>query len=588
MIKPHISFRKGDRERHAGLASPVLTPYNQTPAIMSSDADSPTFKYNPARLLRRKASFGDKTVDVPTGGVDVDAPVTASSIGSFYDAERAPFPYGLGDDPERDQEDDDEKEWSRLFTRNLSKSRKEIARRPSFSSRRAVWVYKQRSHDGNLPKQMPVKISQHAFGDSDVFCDLGSEFDNLGVRDTAGRVKNGINEKIAKDQDALVVKDIFPFSPLTPSSSSAPNSSTMYPTALSPPRRPIHFQPQTMQQLRQKKQSQNTFVEAQGERPTTLVTSISKEFGVTKSPSQLQICVPPRPRSQPQRPRTPVITAEWLKRKPSSGKLKHNPSFSPGNIPLPSPPVSAKSLMSTPSPHPIRNISRSTVEKSPFMMVETASGCLRTISRSSTDSETNDTISSSEDELGFVCRSTPAASFPTSSIKDSVNSQGNGYEVQISCSDDRVESDTMKWEVVVRRRSSKGTVLQSGHSQRLGTAPSISYASSTTSSINLSLSLDQPTGNLVFISFPTDVYGTPTKRQSSSHSQPPSKDTAQSVSRNNSFGSIYRSTTPPLETGGCLTSNVPRPTTSPSVRKKPPPIWLAERKIEGDEYTEHS
>jgi hypothetical protein len=99
----------------------------------------------------------------------------------------------------------------------------------------------------------------------------------------------------------------------------------------------------------------------------------------------------------------------------------------------------------------------------------------------------------------------------------------------VDCDDSRWPGDEdeegeMVWQVKVRRQpkgrisppSEQGStnIANTASPLHLSNGKSTATAPATASSINLSLSLDQPTGKLVFIAFPMDLHATPKRRGS--------------------------------------------------------------------------
>ncbi|ORX36137.1 hypothetical protein BD324DRAFT_682269 [Kockovaella imperatae] len=261
------------------------------------------------------------------------------------------------------------------------------------------------------------------------------------------------------------------------------------------------------------------------------------------------------------RPPRPTVTAEWLSRKPVSGRAKlegqlegaaHIRSLSGGGT--------------------------SSTKATIFNGAGTGSRLDRTISPSSSASRTSagaDAASTSgvDSEDGQVgIKSSRRRSHITSTRDGS-----GGFQVEVFCVDNRGENDELKWEVTIRRRPQIPVEGEPGRSTddldtinnipilaptsplNLSTTQSVAQAPSSASSINLSLSLDQPTGKLVFIAFPMDLHATPKRRHS--------KRTNGLSSRSPKVTSP-RPLTPPLHAG-------PR---SPTYRTTtPPPVPVFER-----------
>ncbi len=166
------------------------------------------------------------------------------------------------------------------------------------------------------------------------------------------------------------------------------------------------------------------------------------------------------------------VSAAWLARKPSSSRLNRNGSKSRSDV------------------APIRRRSEDTRE------------------RASSSSNTEESHESEIDQSLRRRKSKP---------KPRYRGEAEGYEVEVICIDGREDDgplDELRWEVVIRKQGSNSSIIPSSP-QQLSTVASTSRAPPSASSINLSLSLNQPTGKLVFISFPTDLQATPTKRRPS-------------------------------------------------------------------------
>jgi len=146
-----------------------------------------------------------------------------------------------------------------------------------------------------------------------------------------------------------------------------------------------------------------------------------------------------------------------------------------------------------------------------------------------------------------------------------IGGNGLGYEVAVVCSDEREnENGEIKWEVTIRPRSdsrpsSSSTSTGDGYHTsaiplNLSTSSSTALSPPTASSINLSLSLDQPTGKLVFIAFPMDIHATPRHRPT--------------PSQNNS----HNMTSPPLR------PSTPPPS-APRLNSSPPPSTPSSKRV---------
>ncbi|WVQ75344.1 hypothetical protein IAR50_004963 [Cryptococcus sp. DSM 104548] len=643
MVIPIPFGRKGDKDKDkerpppsSDHISPTATSHAQhhSSGSTSSIADSSASKYHPIRLLRRKTSVSAPRGD---GGAEYDPPVSASSSSSVFESQQAAQPLSppakvLSVDKDREGSDH---EGFKLFPRKSQSRprRKSRAERPGSASKRAAWVYERQLHEGDAVDDVPDCPSSHSsgsggIGDGDVFGGTGA-VSALGFGERDSEDKYNINTKLTTDRDYVAGSSPHRRS-LTPPDSAPPSSShpflAPYPTPLSPPRRPGGAIPSSPRALQSFHAQQKTGASG---RPSTAPSSISETLSspasrpvtpITAS-SPLRRAHPPsaspipptspspikadksptRPLSQPSHrtARTPVVTAEWLKRKPSSGRLRHTPSLSADDIPLPSNPLA----YGTP-PRPAKNGSRTKgLDESP--RIHTTTSRERNVSSSSASSVSTDAFSS-DGEIGFKSPTRRNISTPTrppSSSRPAISLDGS-YEVQINCSDDRDEMDEMSWQVTIRRRSSRNShnTQQPTSPLPLGTTSSTTAAPLTASSINLSLSLDEPTGKLVFISFPTDLHATPTtRRRSRSQSGPQigsrekDKDKVQQMqqylaSPRNSFGAAQRPATPPPPTNRSgpvppsdsevgeierLGNGTPRPATPTSSRRKAPPPWPA-------------
>lgn len=390
-----------------------------------------------------------------------------------------------------------------------------------------------------------------------------------------------MNAKIADDQAALINGMTFPSSPPTPSTlSKIPLSATpiVYPTPLSPPRRSIPQSPRAAQHI-QRQQRPDTPPSISraltGANKPNVDSSNRYLRSISPSPSPASSRISPQSLNQSQLPRVPVVTTEWLKRKPSTGRLRHNASLSVDNVPVPpSHPMSS----TVTSPRPVQNEEKpKALDESPQIEQRTTSSNRnRIVSHSSSTNSDIDGVSSSDGEIGFSSpyRILHGTTPSKSTTRPSGNGPDRGYEVKITCLDDRADNEEMKWQVTIRQRSSKNSLHHPTSPLQLSTATSLAQAPATASSINLSLSLDKPTGKLVFISFPMDIHATPTtRRRRGSHSQPPTLSQTYTTSPKNMSAPNYRPVTPPPipRTMGATTSRPTTPTSS--VRKKPPPAW---------------
>ncbi|WVQ97520.1 hypothetical protein IAU59_004634 [Kwoniella sp. CBS 9459] len=460
--------------------------------------------------------------------------------------------------------------------------------------------------------------------------------------------------KIAKDQDALVDTRFTHNRPLTPPDSASYLHSThpFYPTALSPPRRPMPKSPRAKANLRQRESSSPGPGPGASSSTPPSVGMMQATSAVGGSSSCVSPQQPPSPRSQrntasptPEsstRRSRPAITAEWLARKPSSAsstpsRLRHRPSLSVDEDQLSLRQQSNSSLRSSPSQmrrtespnssmYPSTPKRQGSLDASPDIdsgpgsrlsgLTSSSRSKPRSTSFSSTNSDTDLDPPSSDGEIGVNSRrrsllATPShsrtAKSPSPANAGAVSGQG-GYEVEILCKDGRAGQprtgpnvvemegggeDEIRWEVIIRRQASRSTSQTPTSPLQLSTKSSIAMAPISASSINLSLSLDQPTGKLVFISFPMDIHATPTRRRRPSMNAAHGRTGSSSLSMNGSHqlnlvqqisspsthtsspSPLARPSTPPMQTLSNLSSlnNRDTPTRTPSSRRKAPPAW---------------
>ncbi|KGB76153.2 hypothetical protein CNBG_1991 [Cryptococcus deuterogattii R265] len=556
MVLPHITFKKGEKEREKPFTvlspMPIAVSNHQSTPSTSSTVGSPTSKYHPSWLLRRKPSASSKRTDAHDNPLsDAEPPFTASSSSSFG------VQSGFLPEVEESESGSSHKDRARIFpSRPISESRSRDGNpgdRPSSSSKKANCTYSRQMHDGDATVRVPTPLEamEDVIG-NDVF----GVSESMGALGLTKDVKREVNAKIADDQDALVNYMSShrrpPTPPLMLSKMPLAVSPIAYPTALSPPRRSIPQSPGAAQHKLHNRYLRST----------------------SPSPSPASYRTSPRPHNQSQLPRVPAVTTEWLKRKPSTGRLRHNTSLSVDNIPIP---LSHPMASTVTPPRPVQNGEKPKVsDKSPRIEQRISSSDRnRMVSHSSSTNSDTDGVLSSDGEIGFSSphRILHATTPSRSIIRPSGNSSDKGYEVKITCLDDRAENEEMQWQVTIRRPSSKNSLHHSTSPLQLSTATSLAQAPATASSINLSLSLDKPTGKLVFISFP-DIHATPTtRRRRSSHSQPPTLTQTYTASPKNTLGPNYRPVTPPPipSTMGASTSRPTTPTSSG--RKKPALAW---------------
>jgi hypothetical protein len=312
--------------------------------------------------------------------------------------------------------------------------------------------------------------------------------------------------------------------------SPSPDPAT-YPTALSPPRRPMPKSPRARAASKGPSTPPHThqplgalrkdISPRRGSSPTLSSSASSRDF-------------------VPSPPGLPSLTAEWLARPPSSAsRLARKNSIGAERI-KGRERERDRGGLSDSSPLPRRRLEPGKL------------GLTSSSRRNPSSSSTEDTELDSDGEIGAGPR---RRSLIRANARDEV-----GYEVEVSCAVPREGNEEMRWEVIIRRKGGKGGGAPSSPLQ-LSTASSIAQAPSSASSINLSLALDQPTGKLVFIAFPIDIHGTPTKRKpthvaspGSTTSTPPGLSPATSTS----LPSTTTARKDPSERQGTISTSPPR------------------------------
>ncbi|WRT65229.1 uncharacterized protein IL334_002172 [Kwoniella shivajii] len=443
-----------------------------------------------------------------------------------------------------------------------------------------------------------------------------------------------------------------------------------YPTALSPPRRPMPRSPRAMANQNQRSQTPTSnysnnrpetppsvgmhqALSAVGG-PSTTTTKVTNSYTASTPNLRKYSDISPYPpssihdqeyeyehgrrdhtssptpgsglRQKRRGSEKPKITAEWLARKPSSSsttasplsnhnrkhrpslsvdhdrvrsKSNESPSSSSSSHILPSTPTRKGSLGESPKiiSHHKTEIEASMRADSPSIS-GTISALRPKIDSSSSNLESDtDALSSDVDgdgQIGLNPRRRSLLLTPskgTQKATTAANTGLGGYQVIVNCIDnghnsgsnlktdhengeeDEDGNDEIKWEVIIKRQSNQSANNTSTSPLQLSTNGSIAQAPISASSINLSLALDQPTGKLVFISFPMDIHATPTRRRRPS-----------TVTRSNGFGissPAFNSTgngnnnrpcTPPnqIQSESGMDSGLTR---TPSSRRKPPPPW---------------
>ncbi|OWZ77341.1 hypothetical protein C365_04061 [Cryptococcus neoformans Bt85] len=584
MVLPHITFKKGEKERDKPSAiqssASIAVPNHQSTPSTSSIIGSPTSKYHPSWLLRRKPSINSKRTDAQDNHLsDTESLPTASSSSSFG-VQLGFSPKRYASEIEESESSNNQKDWARIFPSRSNSENRSRDGNPGdgslSSSKKAGWIYSRQTHgDATARAPTPSEAIENVIAD-DVF-GLSESMGTLGL---ATDVKADVYAKIADDQDALINGMALHGRPPTPCKlSKIPLTAIpiVYPTPLSPPRRSMPQSPRAAQhmQRQQRPETPPSICHTLTGVDKPNVNSSNNRYlrPISPSPSPASSRASPRPLNQSQLPRVPVVTTEWLKRKPSTGRLRHNTSLSVDNIPVP--PSHPMASTVTP-PRPVQNGEKpKALDDSPQIEQRTSSNRNRTVARSFSTNSDIDGVSSSDGETGFSNPYyIPHATRPSKSItRPSGNGPDRGYEVKITCLDDRADNEEMKWQVTIRQRSPKTSLPHPTSPLQLSTTTSLAQAPATASSINLSLSLDKPTGKLVFISFPMDIHATPTtRRRRGSHSQP-SILSQTSASPKNTSGSNHRPFTPP-PIPGTMGAVMSRPTTpTSSGRKKPSPAW---------------
>ena len=296
--------------------------------------------------------------------------------------------------------------------------------------------------------------------------------------------------------------------PTPPSPSSITGSTQTYPTALSPPRRPMPKSPQPNRHT-----------------PPPLAPALSTSSSFSAFPPEKRSHAPspslelPSARRPAHRtsssqgsgsmadlqeePRKPLVTAEWLARKPSSSKLQRKDSGGGDRA------------------------AKNGLPLSPFAKRRAPHQSRARPGLPTNDSDSQDASHDSDTDAnpGFLTK------------QRSMSTRG-GYEVEVTCDDSQWAGDEdegeISWKVTIRRprrvprQTSSNTSTNTAGPSSIGAAMnpvqlssgrSMATAPGTASSINLSLSLDQPTGKLVFIAFPMDLHATPKRRGSATTSR---------------------------------------------------------------------
>ena len=294
----------------------------------------------------------------------------------------------------------------------------------------------------------------------------------------------------------------------------------VYPTALSPPRRPMPRSPHSI------------LAEGYGDNSNT-----------------------PASIDSPTTPGRSTVTAEWLSRKPSGRKLRESP-YHP-------------SLVSPGLIGHIRYINHGGGGGGGGVGLHVPSPRERATSTSSAEASASSSTDSGDGEIGLKPIKRRSLVGPTRDTSGS-------YEVQVLCTDNRIDTDEIKWQVTIRRRRSNShsnpvtgtpkSILAPTSPLQLSTATSVAQAPSSASSINLSLSLDQPTGKLVFIAFPMDINATPRRKPKQMSSVTPALRPS---------GIPSRTVSPPKRNGTPPSPGPARRLETPPKRPPTPPKQIA-------------
>ena len=529
-----------------------------------------TSKYNPARLLRRKASTSRKASPQPTRNLsdsqpplptmvsagsevesseqETEGPQTASSafFSDIGDHHVSPSGLGFGGSTGlgRNRSPDDG------HSDNVQFSPSRLLGSPRSKREGGIWSgggtnIMDHIQDLGGPSNPPAWLSSP-------------------VPPSASRRIIEPSEMLADDPGPSFRRLARPSTP--PSPSSINGSSQMYPTALSPPRRPMPRSPQpsrsTPPPLAPALSTSSSFSAFPPEKrshapsPSLDVPSARRPAHRTSSSQGSG----PLVHSQ-EEPRIPLVTAEWLARKPSSSKLQRKDSGGGDTM------------------------ARNGLLTYPFAKRRTSHKTRRPdLQTNDSDSQDASHDSDVEANSGFLTKRT--------------SSSRGGYEVEVTCDDSQWatngEDSEMSWKVTIRRprhlhdESSSGSRTNGAGPSSSGAAinplqlssgRSMASAPSSASSINLSLSLDQPTGKLVFIAFPMDLHATPKRRGSASASRrsqdpgPPTPPIAPSP--RDLFSAVSRSQTSSAEASAPssrMETPPPLPTTDTGPHTPPPAL----------------
>ncbi|WWD08177.1 hypothetical protein V865_006288 [Kwoniella europaea PYCC6329] len=624
---------------------------SSSPAFLPAVAESPTSKYHPSRLLRRKASLSNKSSETPTFS-DSD-PLPSNNVSSntsepptsprrlpssprgFPSSPRGFFFDNNNNNNNNHRESiEKDRERDKFATYPTTRRGSDTSRYLKYglpsptSAKRSAFVYNGKlTSEGEKDQAVVIIPSGNINRDRDEdplsisnnLAALGIKSDNGSLSSSLPKVLDGglgstsgigifgkiVNHGNDQPQSQSHTQYSSPYDDRRPPTPPDSAKTPFYPTALSPPRRPMPKSPRALHN-----QHQRTSTPTQSHRPETppsvgMMQALSAVGGsshdshdLSPSPSMN------RPRRGSEKPR---VTAEWLARKPSfstpsssapaNKAIRHRPSLSVDQPPSSSPSNFPILRNQASSDSPIIPISipkrQGSLADSP-KIIELATDN-ENESRTRRPSFSSDTEGlSSDGEIGLNPRRrslltggnhTPSRSGNRkSSLVPGTGTSGGGFEVIVNCIDNRLREgddedgdEEIKWEVTIKKQSTtKSDNIVGSSPVQLSTNGVNAQAPLSASSINLSLSLDQPTGKLVFISFPMDIHATPTRKRRPS--------TANANARINRIVSSPRPSTPPNQLASRVDlddtlaqSQNQTPTRTPSSRRKPPPPWPSPR-----------
>ncbi|ORY24117.1 hypothetical protein BCR39DRAFT_547638 [Naematelia encephala] len=474
-----LSFRRSEKP---------LTP----PAEPSSTSTAPDTRSFSSRLLRRKPSSRAPpsapsqppplidAINIETDTSSTPGPLTASTSSTFADQLEAGHPFSQASKGlRRTSESDDDGSSSGPAQVYAGASRYVMGQGPTFerrlsepvspaAARRAAWVYKD-------SRTQPFQLNDPSTNGGVVIIDADIP-------------------PLPTDHP-LIPAHLKPTRPVSPSRF---EPKPIYPTALSPPRRPMPRSPSALAAAaaKQAQEAGQSPLRNSG-RGNSDGNAFTQE-GINRSLSPA-VSLDDRPITlapSPGNGASSIITPEWLARRPSARRRPHTP-----------PPTKLE-----PSPTLLR----------------------RSRNQSSSGSTSADeSLADADDSDGEIDRR-PA--------------QNGGYQVSVACVDGRQDDDSeVVWTVRVRRGPPDASTPVTPHHPssplHLSTATATVQAPPSATSLNLSLSLDEPTGKLVFIAFPMDIHATPTRRRPSMSKSSPRASSGTSAS--NSTPPPRISTPPP-------------------------------------------